>query len=355
MTKRLSLLAALAIVAVVCNHSVQQSFNILHWTQAARPLPDYELGLTYYGLITVEKLATFSVPAFLFISGFFVAYAARGAQASFKWKSALKRVTALVVPYVIWTVVFFLVNAMSGNVTSPQQYAWQLVHGVVPAYYFVILLCQFYILSPLLVPLAKTHGTQVLVGSAILQLAVVSLTYLNTRDSHHWEWYLFPTWAFFFVFGLCVGLRLEALKRWLAQYRGWLLMAVLAFGALAIVEADLSYRYLGLADWRDRPFTLPTSLYAIAFVLYFLAAEERRLPLGRAASALGSRTYGIYLLHPLIAPVVVQVLLLITPGLAANPLTLQPLLIAALIGLPLLLMLAIARSPARKSYQYLFG
>ena len=91
MTKRVFLLNGLAIVAVVCNHAASWGYTALFWwTDRYRPVtvPNYDqLGsLSYWAIVVVRQLTVFSLPAFLFVSGFFVAYASRGNRSSLTWR-----------------------------------------------------------------------------------------------------------------------------------------------------------------------------------------------------------------------------------------------------------------------------
>jgi surface polysaccharide O-acyltransferase-like enzyme len=137
-----------------------------------------------------------------------------------------------------------------------------------------------------------------------------------------------------------------------------LLLATVLFGAVAVLEADLAYRVLGHTDWRDRPFTLPSSLYAAAFILTFLAYDTVPVPFTAFFNYLSTRTYGIYLIHSTVLAAMFQLAGLTRPVLSllgCNPLEVQPPLIAAVLGAPLALMWLVLQSPARRFYRHLFG
>lgn len=368
MIRRLSLLGGLAIIAVVCNHAVQWSFIVSAWgaDPAQALVPDYQrVGwVTYYILLTIEKLAVFSVPAFLFISGFFVAYAARGPQSTLSWKAAATRVGTLLPPYVLWSLVVFAISAVEGNTTTPIRYILLLFSGgAIPAFFFVPLLCQFYLLSPLLVPVAKTNHRFFLLAAALVQLMTMSVIYVslyvNTPITNfaQWivrHWSLFPLWAFFFALGLVAGFRVDALKSGLTRFRAWLLVATAFLGLMMILEADVAFRYANV-NWRDSPITLPSSLYAISFILCFLASDDVRFPFPRFFNYLSSRTFGIYLIHAKVIVLSVPLVATILPFALHHPALLQPVLIGLGLGVPLLLMELTARTPARKFYRYIFG
>jgi hypothetical protein len=352
----------------VSNHATHWGFISLSWSSGI-PLnqltPDNIGALTYFSLAIIEKLAVFSVPAFLFVSGFFVSYAARGAQNGLSWKVVTKRIVGLAAPYLIWSIVIFLVKAIEGEVLSPLHYLTRLLTGgAIKEFFFVPVLCQLYVLAPLLVTLAKTRWRTLLLASVLIQLVIIGLDYLSVaakspgldgivRITGHWS--LFPKWAVFFILGIVAGFHIDKLPR-LYQLRWWLLAAVVLLGILAIVESEVMYRLSGNLTWRDNPVTLFASLYAITFTLCFLALHQATIPFSKFFQNLSGNTFGIYLLHPELQLIFTTYLFApLAPWLLANQLVLQPLLVTIGIGIPLLFMTAVKQSPLRRYYSYLFG
>ena len=369
MSRRLFLLNGLAILAVVCNHAAGWGFTAMFWwTHQYRPVssPNFDQlsTLPYYALLVVKQLTVFSVPAFLFVSGFFVAYAARGSQSTLNWKMVRVRITNLLVPYVIWSLVIFSGDFLQGITYAPAEYLKRVAFGgATSAYFYVPLLFQFYLLSPLVVPIAKARARLLLFVSALVQLGVISLRYLDLfgadipgliqmrRMTPSW---LFVKWAFFFAFGVVSSFHLQQLKQWLARVKWGLLVAVVVLGSLAILETEVIYRSTG-EDWRGNPLTISASLFAVTFILCFLAFDKVSIPFSKTIYQLGNKTYGIYLLHPKALELVARVTYHIAPWILGHQFLFQPLLIIFGMGGPLLFMTAVARSPARRSYRYLFG
>jgi peptidoglycan/LPS O-acetylase OafA/YrhL len=93
----------------------------------------------------------------------------------------------------------------------------------------------------------------------------------------------------------------------------------------------------------------------VAFILLFLAFDQISLPFTRAIDWIGTRSYGIYLLHPKVTELAARVIYHIAPWLLAHQVLYQPVLVASGLGIPLLFMTGVAKSPARKFYRYLFG
>ena len=149
------LLNGLAILAVVLNHASGWGYTaMVYWADRYRPVisPNFDQvwGFGFYGLIIISQLTLFSVPAFLFVAGFFIAYASRADPRGLSWKTVQSRITKLLIPYLIWSVFIFAENALQGRVLSVADYVLQLITGgATGAYFFVPVLFQFYLLSPL--------------------------------------------------------------------------------------------------------------------------------------------------------------------------------------------------------------
>ncbi len=365
---RLLLLNGLAIAAVVINHASHYALiTLTQWPMAETLSPAAVIatvgGARYYAFLALEKLPIFSVPAFLFISGFFAAYAARGPAPGRLWSVIRTRLWALLVPYLIWSVVLLGTQMLSDRSLTPVRALARLLYGgALPHYFFVPLLCQLYLVSPWLAALARSRPRALLTGTALIQLAANSVFYLQAAAPAFLpspvytlvsKWSLFPMWLFFFSLGIVAGFQLGALKAWLRRVRWPLAALTLGMAALAIAEADVAFRITG-ANWRSLPLTVPSSLYAVLFVLSFLAFEAA-LPAERALGFLSKRTYGIYLLHSTVILGAAVAISRVAPALFNFQLVVQPLLVAIGLAAPLLLMTAIARSRFSKLYRHLFG
>ncbi len=369
MNKRLFLLNGVAILGVALNHAAGWGqIAMFQWAHRYQPvtMTNYDqLGsLAYYVLLVTRQLTLFGVAAFLFVSGFFIAFAARGSQATLSWKMVWVRIRNLLVPYLIWSVAIFAFDYVLRISYSPLQYlAKFFTTGAIGPYYFVPLLCYLYLLSPFLVPIARTRARLLLYIAALVQLSTMSLRYfrvfqipipmLDQLITYAPDWSL-PRWIFFFVLGLVSGFHLEPLKQWLERAKWELLAALVPLALLSIVEPEVIFRVTGI-DMRWVPLLISTGLYSVAFILCFLAFDTVSLPMARIFYYLGSRTYGIYLLHMKIMEIVGRASYHFFPWLLAHQIAYQPVLLLCGLGGPLLLMTVIAKSPARNCYRYLFG
>lgn len=368
MYKRLLLLFGCAITGVIFNH-------VIGWLMAnsslwAGPNPIVLAPGTvsahgmYIGLLVViKKLATFCVPAFLFASGFFAAFSGRKSGTEAQVRMTLNRVLALAVPYLIWSIIFIVINPL-GQDLEPGKTALRLLYGgIAPEYYFVPLLIQFTILAPLVVNWARERSSALLLVSGLIQLGVAALTYLNIVYpipfiAHILDikrnWSVFPTWAFFFAFGMVVGFHQPQYQKFITRYRYLLLAGMILFGILSVAESEFLLGRFGV-NWRDSGVTIPTSIYALCTIAVFLAFDFTRLTVSRPFFFLSNKTYSIYLIHPLVVTVVMNFIADQIPQFLNFPYLLLIFMVIVGIGGPVLLLVLGRRLFGATVYKYMFG
>jgi surface polysaccharide O-acyltransferase-like enzyme len=359
MVRRLYLLTGLAIIAVILNHAAGWGFTAMFWwvnryTSLTPPNYDQIGSISYYFLVILKQLTTFSVPVFLFVSGFFVAYASRSVDNQSKFIA--KRIQNLLIPYLFWSCLLFIVDNSQSAQYGPIDYIWGLlIGGASPVYYYIPVICQLYILSPWIVSLAKRRWKLLLIISMIVHFGALSLHYLNILyDIPVISTWLFPGWVLFFSIGVISGFKVEQFKKILLRIKFPVLLFLFIFTILALLEPEAIYRVTG-KDFRGGPELLSTQLYAIAFILAFLAYEKSPIPFSKFINLLSGKTYGIYLAHPMALLLTAKFFYHFMPGILANEFVFIPILTIIGLGLPLLLMIEWVRLPARKYYSYFFG
>ncbi len=372
MIKRLLLLNGLSIVGVVCSHAAQWLWIVMFWwTDRYRPVtaPNYDLLGTpqYYGVVILQRIGVFAVPAFLFATGFFAAYANRGKR-GVSLKLVGTRLKNLLIPYTIWSIVILIGDYIDGDVYSLTEYARRLLLGhAVPAYYYVFILCQLYLFSPFLAPLAKDKSKLLLISSAAVLLGVIGIFY--------WKLYVelaglgsatvdrlislvpsrsFVRWIFFFTLGMVSGYHLQAMKRWMHRARWGLLGLAAVTLPLAVFETEWIFQTTGM-DWRGGVFTITGGLFAVSTILAFLSFEHVQLPLSKVWYNLGRASFGIYLIHTTVLEITARATQKYAPQLLAYPVSFQILLVIVAVGVPFAAMTMVSRSPAKTKYRYLFG
>jgi surface polysaccharide O-acyltransferase-like enzyme len=361
-TKRLFWLNGIAILAVVLNHAVGWGFTAMFWwtdryRDVAVPNFDAVGSPTYYILVVLKQLTPIAVPIFLVVSGYFIGFASR---AGLNWKMIWARLKSILIPYLIWSVVTMALDMAFGTQISPLQFVVNLVSGnASPVYYYVPLICQLFVLSLVLVPLVRSENwKKVLAAAAILQAIMLSTNYLDILNvfgdfALDVDWF-FGNLVFFFVFGLALNFHLEEIRGWLIRTRYFWLAALILFSVAAVVETEV-YFELKLGDWRGGVETLAATLYTISFLMVFIAFDNIQFPYAALLGKVGQKSYGIYLMHPIVLMLTAKAIYHLIPAVLAWQGLFVPLLMVFGLAVPLVLMRLVARTPLRIGYHYLFG
>lgn len=367
MIRRLYYLNGLGILAVVVNHAAGWGqIALFLWVHRYLPVasPNWDkLGsLTYYILLTIRQLCVFAVPAFLFVSGFFVSYAARGTKNSLTWKVILTKIAHLIIPYLIWSSVVFIIDFLLGKTYTIIEYLTIFfTRGATGPYYFVPLLCYLYLLSPFFVYATKKNWKLVLFVSAFLQLGLVSLRYFALFGIEFpglsFLLIITPDWLplfsmTFFILGIIFGLHLESFKVWLTRNKRILFVALPITAVLTIIESDLLLRNT-LEQWGANVGAISYHLYGVVAILCIMTASK--IPFSKKITNLSNKSYGIYLIHMIVMSLLAKSIYHFTPQILAYQIIFVPLVFTFGLEVPLLLMAVVAKSPARRYYRYIFG
>jgi peptidoglycan/LPS O-acetylase OafA/YrhL len=370
MNKRLLVLNGIAILAVVANHATLAGYVAMFWwtdvyRDVAVPNFDQMGSFDYYFLISVQKLALFSVPAFLFVSGVFITYMARG-QARLTYAVIWRRILTLIPPYLIWSTLFLAAEYVLGIKYTPWEYLQKYLTINYSTLFFIPLLISYYLLSPLLVPIAQKRWPLLLGISGLFLACGVVHSYLvlanfgSTAERNQlWRTFLphdaFFEFFFYYTLGIVFGFCQPQMKPLLIRLRWLLLVLVVFFGIAAVVESELVYRATESIFWRSRTLTLPTVLYAISFILCYVGFENANLPFSSQLFKLGGYTLGIYLMHQLVLLFIPKIIYHGFPAVLEYQWIYIPLLVTLAVATALAVMILVKRSPARTAYRFLFG
>lgn len=369
MTRRLLYLNGIATLFAVANHAIGWGFVAMFWwAHRFRPVvsPNFDAmyGAGYFELRFLEQCVTFAIPAFLLVSGFFLAFAGGRSPSSGGWRVIGVRLVQLLIPFFLWSLVMVGAQIAQGQTYAPSQLVGLFLLGQsTPAFYFIPLLVQLYLLAPILVAVGRRSPTGLLLLTAVIQIPVYVLRYamiLGMLPSGGGPagfvtagWF-FPGHVFWFALGIVIGLRSADFKLLATRLRGWALAAVLILLPAGILEWEWLLRHSGEPWISPRP-TLLDTVFSLAVLMLFLAAGEHKFPFEKRFQALGTKSYGVYLAHSLVLLGLAQLTYHFAPALLGMPLAFMSLLISGGLLGPLLLMTAVRHSPASGAYRFLFG
>jgi peptidoglycan/LPS O-acetylase OafA/YrhL len=370
MIRQLLILSGLAAVCAVINHSAHYMIIAMFWwTDKYRPvaIPNYDAvgGVSYYVMLLVVQIAVVAVPAFLFISGFFIAAMTGRNHDRVGWKAVFSRIKFLIWPYLLWSlIVILLAILLEGETYTLRELAWALISGgATAAFYYIPLLILFYLLSPFISPIAKRRPWLLLaIAAVLLGLAVVA------RYAFFLEWpvgrldallvyfrnWQFPANFFWFALGMVIGFHLAAVKHRLVAAKWGLLAACLITYGLALAE------WVMLTRLTERPWIAPqttamSQLFMLFTLLTYLAFANLTFPFSAQLGEIGSMAFGIYLIHIPVLTVTAKAVYHLIPAALGYLILFQLILVTAGIAIPVLMMKLAGRSPASRYYQYIFG
>lgn len=308
---------------------------------------------------------------FFFLSAFVALYAqaTRPRSIGRLW---YRRLSQVVVPYLIWTAIYFVYTM----IVSPQPFGpamntlWgDLWYGYYQLYFAVVLI-QFYVLLPLLlwlVRISRRYHWWVLGVSAVLQLAMMTLSHYFTRSTglfghiRHYDLDLTQSrmvvgYQLYIVAGLLAADHVDDVQRFVARHHRRILAGCGIVGLLTV-----GYYIVGLALHQTPGHA--SDLYQPVAVVWFSAAIVALYTLGwiwarRAATRPATRldraitwgsdvSGGYYFSH-------VLVLQLIFSGLVAAGMTVDDpwwvvglVLFVGTVGCTALLVTIVQRTPLR--------
>ena len=369
MIRRLLYLNGLAAFSAVLYHATGWGFTAMFWwTDRYRPVsvPNFDQlgGISYFSIRAIEQMVTVAIPAFLFVSGFFVAFAAGRTHRTVSWNIVGVRVKNIAIPYLVWSLLIIGAAMVLGARYSGVKIAQMLAFGETePPYYYVPLLIQLYLLSPLIVLWAKAEWKSLLGVTALVQLVAVGvrnagilpldIPALNALGWLGRSWF-FTSHIFWFSAGVVVSFHLKPMKMLTARFKWWLVAGTIIAYLAGIAEWEMLFRLSG-QQWIASQETLVDGVYSIFFMLTFIAFDGMPLPAAKRIGDIGVKSFGIYLIHSPVLAVASKIIYHVTPWMLGYQIIYQSVLVALGLGVPLFLMWLVKKSPAHPYYQYLFG
>jgi peptidoglycan/LPS O-acetylase OafA/YrhL len=302
----LDALRGVAILAVVALHV---TFDYLR--QA--PLPS-RVGTV---MLALHLLTGFAVPLFVALSTASLSLGHSGVVRTAGDYGAFLAVRArrILPPYLAWSLVMIARDHPSA-LFHPTTVAFLLLTGGAHYHlYFVPLVCQLYVLWPLLAPLGRGAASS---AGATLALAIgglaASLGWWRLSGAGlvpNVTLTLVPLWLGYATLGLAA---VSWVRSWVARVQsGWTGLVIATSAAIVAAAVMIGYVYLQVVQSPEHVaiavtiFQAPSALYALsAMALGLIVVARLEQTAAHAVLAgLGRRSYGIYLVHPLVLEMIV--------------------------------------------------
>lgn len=251
-------------------------------------------------LQSAHRLASFVVQGFIFLSGLKL-FLPTGKPFSYK-RFYLSRLKRVVLPYVVVFILSYFYCTATNRITPSVSHFIKelLTGGLIGHFYFVAIICQFYLLMPLWRWVARQNAFFAVTVSLILMivcktavpevLAQFGITFtMNGR--------MFWSFLFYFVAGIFCGKYYAAFVRFLKKNRRAIAVLFVLCGIVNCVNIIVIERQLYYPSWAEN-FHI---LYSVSAILAALCFSLKLAPLAEKPwMRLADRaSYNVYLIHPL--------------------------------------------------------
>jgi peptidoglycan/LPS O-acetylase OafA/YrhL len=284
------------------------------------------------GLVMVTR---FSREAFLFVSACMLAYSYKDTKKVALNHYVRRRFLSIGVPYLTWTVIYFLFISLTNIKGAPYSSANHgnlftvsgfhlFVHLLLTGYYhlyYLLVIGEFYVLFPLLLKFirrfSKWHA-QIMVVAVVWQIVfgvMVSSNYFGFSITGYLQTRLITSYAVYIIGGVIVALHLDEVHQWICDKARWIVAFTLvsAFGAEVLSYLDRhSYvpPFLRTGGYVYSPTILPYNVGAILCVYLlgvFLVSPNRRQRTRAIVTSGSDNSYGVYLSQMLWIPILMWV------------------------------------------------
>jgi peptidoglycan/LPS O-acetylase OafA/YrhL len=248
--------------------------------------------------------------AFLFVSACMLTYSYRDLRAMDLRLFVRRRFSAVGVPYLCWTVIYFLftLQARSEPLSVALGHLGYLVGTGYYQLYYLVVLAQFYVFFPLLLMLVRRtdgHHRALLIVSGALQVLLVSLMHwglLPWWSTGFWASREVTSYQFYLVVGMVVALHLDDVHDWLCRHVrlvvGFTVLSAVCAEGWFFLAAGHVFSFLGSSSDPFQPAVIPFNVGAIAciYLVGVVLVDRRRSKWTRAIVRSGSdNAYGVYL------------------------------------------------------------
>lgn len=260
--------------------------------------------LRYKEVLVVNQFVRFSVPIFVILSGLLLLISDDGLKGISFFN---KRINKIIVPFFVWTIFYVLFaninNFMIGKIVFPdlvKLFLRGLLYGNgYDHLYFITIMIQCYILYYPLKYLINKWQLGTFFVSGVITLAYQTGVYLMQMSIVKLPWSplpyyeFFPTWLFYFVFGMIIAKNIDNVKAYLKKKTVLLGVTWFVTFVILLLDGKFSKVYDSI-----RPsimlYTLGSFFFIYSFLINYKSPTER---LSNFIKWFSNQSYVVYLSH----------------------------------------------------------
>ncbi|MDP2632411.1 MAG: acyltransferase [Candidatus Curtissbacteria bacterium] len=292
---QLDVLRCASIIGVILIHIIGSSFHF--WNEGST---------VWTVLISIDQLLRFSVPLFVFISGYtlYSKYAQDFKYREFYWR----RVVRVIPWYLVWSLIIYIYinfTVIPGFVNYP---TWKLILlGKVDYHlYFVSMIFQLYLVFPVLLWLYKKFRASFVISVFIFEAILYLIFSLDGQKTIHLPWrfyeqqqYLFfGTWVFYFVLGFVLSeKRISSSKKFVFPFITLAILAYSVYNSLHLISQTAD------TNVATRSTRIPLLLYSTSFIISALVYSDLLVKMKKVILRIllyfAKISFLVYLIHAL--------------------------------------------------------
>ncbi len=368
MTRKLLLLNGIAIILAVYHHSIYWAVTAINfWGHrfVSNATPELLANPNLFSLFlrTTDQIAGVAVPAFLFVSGFFYGFSLNNQTIQQSYRFIQKRIVYLLIPYIIWSTIIVIFRVLEGGSYSLSQLVRVYLLGEADGpFYYVPLIIQLIIISPLLFRAIKKYPIAIIMLSFLLQsLSTITWYFkiLRVTPTQEFEFlnifkssYIFSH-LLWFVIGMVLFVQREKIIKFFEKYRWWLLFLLLIFLFLGQIEFQALSNISG-NNWINVQSSIIVKLFYSFLILSYVIFPKKIFDSSKI-EFIGTKSYGIYLSHIIIIEICARLIYHVLPFILGQTIIFLGILVTSGIAIPLAMMFISKKLPLKQVYSYAWG
>lgn len=234
--------------------------------------------------IIFRQCLNFAVGTFMFFAGYFVD------TKKFESKAYLfKRIKRLAIPYLIWSSLYIANEYISGDLSSIQEVIIMYLNGTAaPQLYYIVVLLQLTILTPLVIKLDKYKYAKYIMW-LISPIYYIIMYCADFQIPMRQTW--FVAWFIFYY----AGIKLQ--KAEVRLKTGYIFVCMI--GALCLSVASSFgllnfYNNYGIAVTQMK---ISSILFAFSIIIFICRYKDKYISNKNIFVKLGDMSYGIFYIH----------------------------------------------------------